>query len=344
VQSVYLKIEVAAEFRKQGIHVPLSTRTATRLGQAKIESIRADLRAGLPKKEVHKKHRVSLWDIRLIELDVPEITDARKRAAARKRRDTHRQKLLDLLAKNANACRSTVKRELPGTYNFMLDYDTGWFDETLPRPSQGRKVITDGGQLLTTGSKTAVFRNWKADLPRLLATYSFKLGTVAYRIGVRTCEVAAEARKQGIRVPLSQRTAEKLGQEELTGIRCDLRAGLPKKEVQKKHRASAWDILLIELDTPTAERSAARSAAALKRRDAHRQRVLDAIVKDPGTSRSGFGKTWPETYAIMKRRDKEWFDKALPRQRPRAAPRANRLDRGQLDSRWRKSLETSSGD
>ncbi len=143
--------------------------------------------------------------------------------------------------------------------------------------------------------------------------------------------MAAEARKQGIRVPLSQSTAEKLGKEKLTGIRGDLRAGLPKKEVQKNHRVSRWDIVLIELDTPAAERSAARSAVALRKRDAHRQRVLDAIVKDPGISRSRFGKTWPETYAIMQGRDREWFDKTLPRRRPWASPRANRLDRGQLD-------------
>ena len=326
------KIQLAAEFQKQSIQVPLSKQTATRLGQEKIESIRADLRAGLPKKEVQKKHRVSRWDIRLIELDAPGITEAHKSAAIRKRRDTHRQKLLDLLVKDHNACRSTVITELPVTYKFMLDHDKAWFQENLPHPRQGSKAITDGEELLTTGSKAAAFPNWKADLPRLLAKYSFKLGTVAYRIGVRTCTVAAEARKQGIRVPLSQRTAEKLSQEELTAIRCDLRAGLPKKEVQKKHRVSRWDILLIELDTPAAERRSTKSAAALRKRDAHRQRVLDAIVKAPGISRSRFGKTWPETHAIMKRHDWEWFDKALPRQQPWAAPRANRLDRSQLDS------------
>jgi len=279
---------VVAEARRQAIRVPLSQRKATSLGQERIESVRADLRAGVLKKEVQEKHRVSRWDILLIELDAPRVNDAQRSAIAIKRRDRHRIKVLDR-------------------------------------------------------SKAAAFVNWKADLPRLLTMYSFKLETLARRIGVRTCTVAAEARRQGIRVPLSQRMAEKLGQEKLIGIRCDLRAGLPKKEVQKKHRASSWDILWIELDTSAAERSAARSAAAVRKRDAHRFRVLDAIARVPNISRSRVREMWPETYGSMLRSDREWFDKALPQQRPWATPRANRVDRAQLDSALAENLEASSG-
>ena len=130
------KRRVAAESRKHGIHVPLSKQTVTKLGQEKIESIRADLSAGLPKEEVRKKHRVGRWDILLIELDTPGMTYARKSGAVRKERDTHRHRLLDLLAKNANAGRTTVAKELPVTYNFMLDYDKAWFEENLPHPWQ----------------------------------------------------------------------------------------------------------------------------------------------------------------------------------------------------------------
>ena len=198
------------------------------------------------------------------------------------------------------------------------------------------KPVTDGEQLLTTESKAAAFPNWRADLQQLLAIHSLR--TVACKVGVDKGTVAAEARQQAIRVPISKRTMTRLGQEKIESIRADLRAGMLKKDVQDKHRAGAWDILLVELDTPAAERSAARSAAALKRRDTHRKKVLEAIVKDPDISRSRFRKTWPGTNSIMITHDKEWFDKALPRQRLSAASRANRLDLGQLDSALAKKL------
>jgi hypothetical protein len=79
---------------------------------------------------------------------------------------------------------------------------------------------------------------WRANLSRLLAIHSFGLATVAHRIGVSKYIVAAEARRQGIRVPLSILAATRLGQEKLESIRSDLRAGMPKKEIQEKHRAS----------------------------------------------------------------------------------------------------------
>src|SRR5450759_423861 len=104
---------------------------------------------------------------------------------------------------------------------------------------------------------------WRANLPRLLAIHSFGLATVAHQIGVSKYIVAAEARRQGTRVPLSIRAATRLGQEKLESIRSDLRAGLPKKEVQKKHRASEWDIRLIELDMPRI--GDARESAAAKK-------------------------------------------------------------------------------
>src|ERR1039458_1584993 len=156
--------------------------------------------------------------------------------------------------------------------------------------------------------------DWRATLPQLLAIHSFRLATIAYKVGVCREVVATEARRQAIRVPLSKRTTTRLGQERIERIRADLRAGMLKNEVQKKHRVSRWDILLIELDAPGVDedqRSAARSAAGEQRRLAHRQRVRDILANDPNTSRTTIAKTSPYTYRSMLAHDKEWFDKAV---------------------------------
>ena len=146
-------------------------------------------------------------------------------------------------------------------------------------------------------------------------------------------KVASEAQRQGIRVPLSNRVATRLGQEKLESIRSDLRAGMPKKEVQKKHRKGQWTIRLIELDTPGIA-DARESAAAKKIRDAHRQRVLAVKASDPSASRSTLAETSSGTYDYMLEQDREWFEKTLPQGRRWGRPgtRSKRLDRGQLDS------------
>jgi hypothetical protein len=314
---------VATEARKQGIHVPLSERIARRLGQETLENIRSDLRAGMSKKEMYETHRLCERTIRLIELDMPGIADARKSAAARKRRDAHRQKVLDLIARDSNTSRSTIWKQWRGTYVFMLKCDREWFEKILPQPLW-LKATTKSPQPCALDAEAVRSLDWTIELPRLLAAYSFKLVTLADRIGVSPNKVATEARKQGIRVPLSEQITRRLGQETLENIRSDLRAGLSKEEVQKKHQAGEWAVRLIELDTPGIA-DEWKSAAARKKRDAHRQKVLDLIACDSNTSRSTIQKTWPRIYDFMRKRDMDWFEKTLSR-RPRSL-RARKTNR-----------------
>jgi hypothetical protein len=223
---------------------------------------------------------VSEWDIRLIELDMARIGDARESATAKKTRDAHRQRVLDMLASDPSASRRTLAQTSPRTYRYMLERDRDWFEKTLPPRRRSSKAGRDSVQPSNPSETGAVVSDWRAELPQLFATYSFGLAAVAFRIGVPQDRVAAEARRQGIRVPLSNQAATRLGQEKLESIRSDLRAGMPKKEVQKKHRASSRDLYLIELDTPGIG-DARKSAAAKKTRDAHRQRLLDMLASDP---------------------------------------------------------------
>jgi hypothetical protein len=331
---------MASEARRQGIRVPLSNRVATRLGQEKLDSIRSDLRAGLPKKEIKKKHRANEWDILCIELDTPGIADARESAAAKKTRDAHRQRVLAMKASDPSASRRTLAKTSPRTHRYMLDLDRDWFEKTLPQRRRDSLANVpplpgmDSVQPPNPSETGAVFSDWRTELPQLFATYSFGLAAAALQIGVSQERLAAEAQRQGIRVPLSNQVAMRLGQEKLESIRSDLRAGLPKKEVQKKHRAGQWTIRLIELDAPGI-RDARESAAAKKIRDAHRQRVLAMKASDPSASRRTLVETSLGTYDYMLDQDREWFEKTLPqRRRGGLGPgtRAKRLDRGQLDS------------
>jgi len=88
----------------------------------------------------------------------------------------------------------------------------------------------------TSPSGTTVgVAEWRANLPRLLARYSFEHWSVAKLVGVSHGTLAAEAREQGIRVPLTTAILAKLGRKKIEGIRYDLQAGMPKTEIKKKH-------------------------------------------------------------------------------------------------------------
>jgi hypothetical protein len=65
-------------------------------------------------------------------------------------------------------------------------------------------ATTDGDERLMLG-KLAAVSDWRANLYGLLASHSFRLTSVARRIGVSRQTVAAEARKQGIRMPVCLR-------------------------------------------------------------------------------------------------------------------------------------------
>jgi hypothetical protein len=178
------------------------------------------------------------------------------------------------------------------------------------------------------GGKTIEVAEWRAKLPRLLASHSFKLTSVALRLGVSPDIVAVEAIKQDIRIPLSQRAAMRLGQEKLESIRSGLCSGVSRNQLARTHGVSLWTIQLIELDNPRL-RIAGRAAATKKIRDAHRQRVLDLIASDPNASRI---RLLQGTCNYLLEHDKEWFQKTLPKQRHWPRPGARRLDRAQLDS------------
>jgi hypothetical protein len=48
-------------------------------------------------------------------------------------RNAHRQRVLDLIAKDTNASRITIWTKASGTYQYMRKRDRQWFEETLPQ-------------------------------------------------------------------------------------------------------------------------------------------------------------------------------------------------------------------
>jgi len=144
--------KIATEALRQKIRVRLPMQAGRRLGQEKLESIRSDLRGGMPKEKVATKHGVGRCTIRLIELDSLEIQNARKTTIARKRRNAHRRRILDIIASDPNASRDTIRKKASGTYLFMLRHDRTWFEKTFsvrPRgwPGGPRGNRLDRGQL-----------------------------------------------------------------------------------------------------------------------------------------------------------------------------------------------------
>jgi len=175
--------------------------------------------------------------------------------------------------------------------------------------------------------------DWAEDLPNLLTTHSFRLSVVANRIGVNTYSVAAESRRQGIRLPLSKNIAAKLGHDKLERIRRDLGAGIAKIEVARKHRASGWAVLLVELDSPNLS-EIHKCAAATRIRNAHRQKVLDVIRSNPNASRDTVAERQSGAYDFMLGHDKRWFYQQFPqRKRPDTVnAKAHRSNRTTLDN------------
>lgn len=109
-------------------------------------------------------------------------------------RDAHRQKLLDLIARDPNISRTTMMKTYWGTYAFMLRRDREWFEKTFAQLLRS-KATTDGPQPCALDAKVVGSLDWKTELPRLLTAYSFKLATLSDQIGVSPNKVATEALK-----------------------------------------------------------------------------------------------------------------------------------------------------
>lgn len=119
---------LAKEVRGQGIRVPLSSATINKHSNEKIDTVRAELRSGVPKNEIKTEHRVSDWTILLIELDELDINLVHKNASKENARESHRRVVLNLIANNPTASKMDLMRTHSGSYEFMLEKDKEWFD------------------------------------------------------------------------------------------------------------------------------------------------------------------------------------------------------------------------
>ena len=145
------------------------------------------------------------------------------------------------------------------------------------------------------------------NLINLLEEHGYRISTVAARVGVSPNSVAIEAKKQGIRVPLSARTLSIHGKEKIDEVRSCLKAGIPKNAIHTHCKVSEWTILLLELDDPDIGK-AHKLAFAENLRELHRGKVLNFIASNMYPSKTVLMKSLSGSYEFMLNKDKEWFD------------------------------------
>lgn len=149
---------------------------------------------------------------------------------------------------------------------------------------------------------------WAASLKDLLVTHKHRISTCAARLKTSSWNVAIEARKQQIPIPLLPSAVRRIGAKRLKRIREQLSQGIEKKEIVRTHEIGEWTLLLIELDDLSLTNQH-RTATHLKARETHRKRVLSYLKKHPGATRQTIRSKLSGCYDFLISKDKEWFHK-----------------------------------
>ncbi|WP_197467173.1 TnsD family Tn7-like transposition protein [Collimonas arenae] len=136
--------------------------------------------------------------------------------------------------------------------------------------------------------------------------------TVAARVlGVHSYVLAAEMRRNGLRLPLPNVTAKRLGIKRIHAIQEALKKGIPKKDIQHLYKISEWSILLIELDDLDLS-NAHRNATIERQRENHRTALLKYCEDHPSPSRSAFVTMHAGAFDWLREYDRTWLEGHLP--------------------------------
>lgn len=122
------------------IRVPLSKRQVSEIGQEKIVLIQSSLTAGDSNKFVMSKFAVPSWTLTLIKLDNPSLHSLQRQAAFQRQRAKHRAEVEEFLRLHTNATRTTIKKTLSATTDWLSKRDLEWYKNSLPPPSPLRGV------------------------------------------------------------------------------------------------------------------------------------------------------------------------------------------------------------
>ncbi len=173
---------------------------------------------------------------------------------------------------------------------------------------------------------------WTDDFFELLGK-GLGISVVASKLGIPVYAMTREARQQGWRIPLSKQLNKKLGSKKIAVIKKDLRQGLVKKEVMRKHGCSEWALMLIELDEPglcLAHKNAFQHNIQKK----NRQRLRQLVKARPFVSRSDVLAESSGLYDSLLKHDREWFFKQIPRKERFADPlRKKRKEWADIDEK-----------
>lgn len=191
----------------------------------------------------------------------------------------------------------------------VSDFDQLNLESSIGKTSEGGPISTRGSIHMLEEfeqSESSDF-SWGHDLKKLLEENSFRLSSLASRLGISTYELAKKARRQRIRIPISKSTIAKHGIEKIDAVKAELRSGVTKNEIKSKYQISDWTILLIELDELHINEEH-KASSALLLRDKHRSVVLRFIDDCPTSSKIDLMKAHSGSYEFMLYKDKEWFD------------------------------------
>lgn len=203
----------------------------------------------------------------------------------------------------------------------VSDFDQLNLESSIEQTSEGGPISTQGSIHLlkeVEKLKSSDF-SWGHDLRKLLEENIFRLSSLASRLGISTYELAKEARRQRIRIPISKSTIAKHGIEKIDSVKAELRSGVTKNEIKSKYQINDWTILLIELDELDINEEH-KASSALLLRDKHRSVVLRFIDDCPNSSKIDLLKAHSGSYEFMLEKDKEWFDVQFANRPKIAAP------------------------
>jgi hypothetical protein len=149
--------------------------------------------------------------------------------------------------------------------------------------------------------------DWRQNLESKIRKQGNRITSLAAAIGIGNDALTAELREQSIKVPLSNRTINRLGRMNLDTIRADLRAGKAKTQIMKVRNVSEWTLRLIELDEPGIAK-AHKIAASDQIRESQREKVLLFLERNPGATRSTISQRLSGSYDFFRSKDRTWFE------------------------------------
>lgn len=205
-------------------------------------------------------------------------------------------------------------RRIPNILRMLLltrlitdDITTLW-EPIAPEPKQRINHLPTGyGWRSSNGRKHLDAQ----DISAALDLSDGKITVAARHLSVSSYILASDMRRHGMRLPLSQAAARRLGAKCVADVRRALRQGVPKYDIEQRFDISEWSMLLIELDQPELG-TAHREATIDQQREKHREALLSFLCNNPSKTRNTFAIDHAGAYDWLREYDRDWLYDKIP--------------------------------